>query len=108
MTAARPPKSPLDMTQNGKGNVYGSQATHSRPPGSSDADGEALRAHRTPLHSTQVITCAVERAVIYREPLAALVALHLLHLPATTNEQAKRTHETPKALCPPPCCWSSA
>jgi len=86
------------VSQNGKGNVYGRQAVHGRSLGSPDADGVALRAHRTPLHSTQVITCAVERAVIYREPLATLVALHLLHIPATTNEQAERTHEALKAL----------
>lgn len=44
-----------------------------------------LRAHRTPLHGFQVLTGAVETALTTRQPLAALVALHLLHMPVATN-----------------------
>jgi len=76
--------------------VAARQGAQAAPQGRTDV--LALRAHRTPLHSTQVITSAVERALTSRKPLAALVALHLLHIPATSNEEAGQAHGTLKTI----------
>ncbi|MFD8340306.1 hypothetical protein ACFV42_48175 [Streptomyces solisilvae] len=53
----------------------------------------SLRAHRSPLHAMQVITSSVDHALETREPLAALVALHLLRIsPTSDRTRAARTH----------------
>ncbi|AEM88894.1 hypothetical protein [Streptomyces violaceusniger] len=126
MTPAQPPKSPLEASQDAKrtrglhtetaaltdktrkltsARWYPSwpgdrPTAHVQCPGPEEdwAHMEALCAHRASLHAMQVITGSVTRALDGREPLTALVALNLLHVPVTSNAQAARDAETLGAL----------